>query len=81
MGQGSTEKTLNSKKHWTKCRKVSVPDMRAGHCLGPEGNGVSLGEGSEVGPSPPRGKGDKQSVLNKGRDNMEKNGEERASRM
>jgi hypothetical protein len=25
--------------------KRSVPNMGAGHCLGPEGNGVSLGEG------------------------------------
>jgi hypothetical protein len=26
--------------------------MRAGHCLGPEGNGVSSGEGGEEGPAP-----------------------------
>ncbi len=29
-----------------------VPDMGAGHCLGPEGNGVSLGEGVREGPAP-----------------------------
>jgi hypothetical protein len=57
-----------------------VPDMGAGHCLGLEGNGVSLGEGCEGGPSPPRRKEDKQSVLNEGRDNMEKDEEEQASR-
>ncbi len=45
-----------------------MPDIGAGHCLGPEGNGVSLGEGSEGGPGPARGEGDKQSVLNEGRD-------------
>jgi hypothetical protein len=28
--------------------------MRAGHCLGPEGNRVSLREGGEGGPGPPR---------------------------
>jgi hypothetical protein len=48
------------------------PDIGAGRYLGPEGNGVSLGEGGEGGPGPPRGEGDKQSVLNEGRDNMEK---------
>ncbi len=40
-----------------------VPDMGAGRCLGPEGNGVSLGEGGEGGPGPPGGGKDKQSVL------------------
>jgi hypothetical protein len=54
--------------------------MGAGCCLGPEGNGVSLGEGGERGLSPPGSKEDKQSVLNEGRDNMEKDEEERASR-
>ncbi len=52
-----------------------MPAMGAGHCLGPE----SLGEGSEAGPGPPRGKEVKQSVLNEGRDNTEKDEEERAS--
>ncbi len=54
--------------------------MGAGCCLGPEGNGVSLGKGGEGGPGPPRGKGDKQSVLNEGRGNIEKDEEEQASR-
>jgi hypothetical protein len=31
---------------------VIVLDMRAGCCLGPEGNGVSLGEGGEGRPGP-----------------------------
>ncbi len=31
---------------------VIVPDTRAGHCLKPEGNGVSLGEGGEGGQGP-----------------------------
>ncbi len=57
-----------------------VPDMRAGRCLEPVGNGVSLGEEGEGGPGPPRSKGDQQLVLNKGRDNMDKDEEERASR-
>ncbi len=54
--------------------------MNAGCCLEPEGNRVSLGEGGEGGSSPPRGEGDKQSVLNKGRDNMDKDEEEWARR-
>jgi hypothetical protein len=32
---------------------VTVSDMGAGHCLGPEGNGVSLRKGGEGGPGPP----------------------------
>ncbi len=32
--------------------KGSVPNIRVGHCLGPEGNGVSSGEGGEGGPGP-----------------------------
>jgi hypothetical protein len=47
--------------------------------LGPKGNGVSLGKGGEGGPGPPRREGDKQSVLNEGRDNMDKDKEERVS--
>jgi hypothetical protein len=31
---------------------VSVPNMGAGRRLGPEGNGVSLGEGGREGPAP-----------------------------
>ncbi len=50
-----------------------MPDIGAGHCLGPEGNRVSLGEGFEGGPGPPRGEGNNQS------DNMGKDEEERAS--
>jgi hypothetical protein len=57
-----------------------VPDRGAGCCLGPEGNGVSLGEGGEGGPGPPGSKKDKQSVLSESRDNMEKEEKERASR-
>jgi hypothetical protein len=58
----------------------SCARMRAGRCLGPEGNGVSLGEGGEGGPGPPRNKEDKQSVLSEGRGNIEKEEEERAGR-
>jgi hypothetical protein len=39
--------------------------MRAGCCLGPEGNGVSSGEGGEGGPGPPRSGEDKQSTPSK----------------
>jgi hypothetical protein len=57
-----------------------VPDTGEGSCLGPGGNGVSLGEGGEGGPNPPGGVKDRQSVLSKGRDNMGKNEEDWASR-
>ncbi len=54
--------------------------MGVGHCLGPEGNGVSLGEGGKGGPGgPPGGRKDKQSVLSKGRDNMGKDEKDWAS--
>ncbi len=53
--------------------------MGVGRCLGPEGNGVTLGEGGEGGPSPPGSQEDKQSVLKGGRDNVEKDEEEWAS--
>ncbi len=56
-----------------------MPDVETGCCLGSEGNGVSLGEGSEGGPGPPGGRKDKQSVLNKGRDNMGKDEEDQSS--
>jgi hypothetical protein len=49
---------------------LSVPDMEMGGCLGSEGNGVSVGKGGESGPGPPERGKDKQSVPNKGRDNM-----------
>jgi hypothetical protein len=59
---------------------LTVPDMGAGRCLGPDGNRVSLGEGGKGGPGPPRGEKDKQSVLSEGRDNMGKEKEDRANR-
>ncbi len=55
--------------------------MGAGRCLGPEGNGVSLGKGGEGGPGPPRGEEDEQLVLSKGRDNIEKEEKEWASQV
>jgi hypothetical protein len=61
-------------------KKISVPDLEAGCCLGPEGNGVSLREEGEGGPGPPGGGKDKQSVLSEGRDNMGKDEEDRTSR-
>jgi hypothetical protein len=54
--------------------------MGAERCLGPEENVVSLGKGVEGGPSPPRSKKYKQSVLCKSGGNMEKEEEEQASR-
>jgi hypothetical protein len=39
-----------------------VPDIRVGHCLGPEGNEISSGEGGEGGPGPTDKKGDNQSA-------------------
>ncbi len=57
-----------------------MPDMGAGHCLGPEGNGVSLGEGGEGGPGPPESRKDKQSMLSKEGGNMEKEEDGRTSR-
>jgi hypothetical protein len=53
-----------------------VPDIGAGCCLGPEGNGVSSGEGGEGGPGPPGGGKDRQSMLSEGRDNMGKDEED-----
>jgi hypothetical protein len=43
-----------------------MPDTRIGRCLGPEGNGVSLGEGDDGGPGPPNKEGDKQSTPSEG---------------
>ncbi len=51
---------------------VSVPDIEVGCGLGPEGNGVSPGEGVRGGAQPPGGGKYKQSVLSMGRDNMGK---------
>ncbi len=59
---------------------VTVPDIEVGFRLGPEGNGVSLGEGGESGSGPPGGRKDKQSVLSEGRDKMGKDEEDRACR-
>jgi hypothetical protein len=59
---------------------VLMPDMGAGRCLGPEGNGVSLGEGDEGGASPPESKEEKQSVLSEEGGSMEKEEEGRMSR-
>jgi hypothetical protein len=53
--------------------------MGAGPCLGPEGDGVSLGEGDEVGPGPPESREDKQSTLSEEGGNMEKEEEGRTS--
>jgi hypothetical protein len=57
-----------------------VPDRGTGRCLGPEGNGVKLGEGGEGGPGTPGSKEDKQSVLSEGRGNKGNKEEEQASR-
>ncbi len=54
-----------------------MPNMRVGHCLGPEGNGVSSGEGVEGGPGPPSMEEDKQSTSSKEGDNMEQEEEGR----
>jgi hypothetical protein len=56
-----------------------VPDRGVGRCLGPEGNGVSLGEGGEGGPGP-LGSKEEQSVLSEGGGNMEKEEEGRTGR-
>ncbi len=40
--------------------------------------GSAWGRGVREGPAPPGSKGDKQSVLNEGRDNMDKDEEEQA---
>jgi hypothetical protein len=58
-----------------------VPDVETGCCLGSEGNGVSgEGEGVEGEPGPPERGKDKQSVPNKGRENMGKDEEDQPSR-
>jgi hypothetical protein len=58
-----------------------VPDMVAGRYLrpDPEGYRVNLGEGDEGGPSPPEGRGDKQSTFSMEGGNMEKEEEGRRS--
>ncbi len=55
-----------------------MPDM-GWRCLGPEGNGVSLGGGGEGGHGPPGSKEDKQSALSEGVGNMRKEEEGRTS--
>jgi hypothetical protein len=56
-----------------------VPDVETEHCLGPEGNGVSLRGGGQGRAGPPGSQEDKQSVLSEGRDSMKKEEEEQAS--
>jgi hypothetical protein len=70
---------INKGRIWYQTIGLTVPDMGAGRCLGPEGNRVSSGKGDEGRPGPRRKEGDKQSVLNVGRDNMDKDEEEWAS--
>jgi hypothetical protein len=64
----------------TRLGLIVVPDLDMGCCLGSEGNGVSLGKGGEGGRGPPGGGKDKQSVPNKGRDNIGKDKEGLPSR-
>jgi hypothetical protein len=52
--------------------------MGAGRCLGPEGNGVSLGEGGRKGPAP-RKQGRLAVNAQLGKSNMEKEEEGRTS--
>ncbi len=56
-----------------------MPDTGVGCCLGPEGNGVSSGEGGKGGPGPPDKEGDKQSTPSEEGGNMEKEEEGRTS--
>ncbi len=49
-----------------------MPDTKVGRCLEPDGNGVSPGEGGEVGPGPPNKEGDKQSTPSEEGGNMER---------
>ncbi len=58
---------------------IYVPNMKVGRCLGPEGNGVSSGEGGEGGPVPPSREGDKHSTPSKEGSNMEQEEEGRTS--
>jgi hypothetical protein len=59
--------------------EVIVTDVKAGCCLGSEGNGVCAGEEGEGGSGPPERGKDKQSMPNKGRDNMGKEEEDQPS--
>ncbi len=56
-----------------------MPNRRIGHCMEPEGNGVSSGEGGEGGPGPPDKEGDKQSTPSKEGGNMEQEEERKKS--
>jgi hypothetical protein len=56
-----------------------VPYGGVGCCLGPEGNGVSSGEGGEGGPGPSDKKQDKQSNRSKEGGNMEQEEEGKKS--
>jgi hypothetical protein len=46
--------------------------METGRCLGPEGNGVTLGRGVKAGPAPQKAGKIKQSTLNEEGGNLEK---------
>ncbi len=54
--------------------------MELGGLMGSEGNGVSMGKGGKGGPGPPERGKDKQSVSNKGRDNMGEDEKDHPSR-
>ncbi len=56
-----------------------MPNIRVGHCLEPEGNGVNSGEGGEGGPGPPSREEDKQSTPSKEGGIMEQEEEGRTS--
>ncbi len=61
--------------------KGSVSNVEAGCCLESEGNGVSMGKGGEGRPGPSERGKDKQSMPNKERDNIMKEGEDQPSQM
>jgi hypothetical protein len=54
--------------------------METGCCLGPEGNGVSMGGGDEGRPRLPKSWKDKESMPSKARDNMEKDEKEQSNK-
>jgi hypothetical protein len=58
---------------------VAVPYKGVGCCLGPEGNGVSPGEGGEGGPGPSDKERDKQCNPSKEGGNMEQEEEGKRS--
>jgi hypothetical protein len=58
---------------------ILVPNKGVGRCLGPEGNGVSPGEGGEGGPGPPDKEQDKQSSPSKEGGNVEQEEEGKKS--